>query len=357
MNLCVGGRTALCAVRLCRVRNTMPWSRTVVWPPNSTPYKSWTRARLLQALAPLDGLAEVIGDAAIDVCVPSPDCRIQVRGVTNIVSAPAWFKSPLVRVNDSFSFATPELLLAHLAAHDSLVTTALVAYELCGAYAYDPTTCQVVYGLRSACTVDDLQRFIDEMPGRIRGRKRLAEAAGYVRDNSWSPMESVLALVLCLPPTEGGYGMGDITLNRSVQNEDADGERIPDILFGSTHVGINYEGEGHFGTQNLTQVAHLAAAKGSTDSFDMVEAAGRDVRARIVRDKRRDRDLIFANYKVVTVTREDLYSTSVLDRLVWQVAKLVAKERDVKAPTLSEIAGDGEVRARRRELLRQMLHR
>ncbi len=309
----------------------------------------------MEALAPLEGLPEAIGDAPIDVCVSAKDRRLQVRGVTNRVFAPAWFMSPLVRVTDEFAFATPEFLLFHLAASDSLITTALVAYEFCGTYSFDPLSKSTLYGVDSVCTADSVRAFIAKMPGKIRGRTKLIQVISYVRDNSWSPMESVLALLLCLPTRDGGYGIDDIKLNRKSGEAEGPCARIPDILLGNTHVGINYEGEGHFGTRDLARAAHVAATDGSSESFELVENASRNVRTRIVADKQRDRDLILAGYRIVTVSKEDLHSTAHLDQLIWQVVKFAAEEQALAIPTKASVLGDAAAKAKRRNLIRQML--
>ena len=356
MNLCLGGPTALCALRICRVRHAMPHYLTIVKPPSPAPYSRWSAAHLREALAPIEGLADAMGTARIDVCVPHRKDRVQSTSVRNIVCAPSWFKSPFMHVNNSLSFAGPELLLAQEAAHGSLVSTALLAYELCGTYAHDPLANTMRYGLDPVCDRASIRRFIQDTPGKIRGRSKLTDTLTYVHENSWSPMESVLALVLSLPLSKGGYGIRQLTLNRRAE----DGQscaRIPDILLGSTKVGINYEGEGHFETNALTDAALQAAACASAESLARIEMAGQSVRDSIVRDKRRDRELLLAGYRVVTVTKEDLHNQPALDELVWQLQRLVALETSATEPTKTEIVGGRVAQAKRRGLLRQLMRR
>ena len=194
MNLCLGGPTALCALRICRTHNISPRGKTVVRPASPAPYKRWTRRRLHEGLAPIKGLADAIGSEPIHVCVPSKEQRVQSSSARNIICAPAWYRSPFVRITDSLSYASPGLLLAQQAAHLTLVQTALIAYELCGTYAYDPCSGTMLYGVEPACTVDELLAFLHDMPGRIGARRKLERALYYVRDNSWSPMESALKI-------------------------------------------------------------------------------------------------------------------------------------------------------------------
>ncbi len=356
MNLCLGGPTALCALRICRVRHAMPHYLTIVKPPSPAPYSRWSAAHLREALSPIEGLADAMGPARIDVCVPHRKNRVQSTSVRNIVCAPSWFKSPFMHVNNSLSFAGPELLLAQEAARGSLTSTALLAYELCGTYAHDPLAKTIRYGLDPVCDRASIRRFIQDTPGKIRGRSKLTQALAYVRENSWSPMESILALVLSLPLSKGGYGVRQLTLNRRAP-DGQDCARIPDILLGSTKVGINYEGEGHFETVALTDAAIQAAACVSSESLAQIEMAGQSMRASIVRDKRRDRELLLAGYRVVTVTKEDLHNQPTLDELVWQLQRLVALETSATEPTKTEVVGGRVAQAKRRALLRHLMRR
>ena len=339
MNLCLGGPTALCALRICRVRHAMPHYLTIVKPPSPAPYSRWSAAHLREALSPIEGLADAMGPARIDVCVPHRKNRVQSTSVRNIVCAPSWFKSPFMHVNNSLSFAGPELLLAQEAARGSLTSTALLAYELCGTYAHDPLAKTIRYGLDPVCDRASIRRFIQDTPGKIRGRSKLTQALAYVRENSWSPMESILALVLSLPLSKGGYGVRQLTLNRRAP-DGQDCARIPDILLGSTKVGINYEGEGHFETVALTDAAIQAAACVSSESLAQIEMAGQSVRASIVRDKRRDRELMEYGMSVITMTKDDLNNITRLDREIYELHRLVC--RSARKPPLSrdEFLGD-----------------
>ena len=355
MNLCLGGPTALCALRICRTHNISPRGKTVVRPASPAPYKCWTRKRLHEGLAPIEGLADAIGGEPIHVCVPSKNERVQSSSVRNIVCAPAWYRSPFVRVTDSLSYASPGLLFAQVAARLSLEQAALIAYELCGTYAYDPCSGTMLYGVEPACSVSELLAFLRDMPGRLGPRRKLERALYYVRDNSWSPMESVLALLLSLPLKGGGYEISRIALNRRAPHDEGPCARIPDILFGSSKVGINYEGEGHFGTRELTDAAMRAAADASAEALDRIYEAGQSVRSRIVRDKQRDRELLMAGYKVIPVTKEDLYDQAVLDDIVWQLCQMKAEEQGVTRPTKGSVVGGKREQAKRRALIARLM--
>jgi hypothetical protein len=213
----------------------------------------------------------------------------------------------------------------------------------------------ILYGVEPVCSVSELLAFLRDMPGRIGPRRKLERALYYVSDNSWSPMESVLALLLSLPLKGGGYEISRIALNRRAPHDESPCARIPDILFGSSKVGINYEGEGHFGTRELTDAAMRAAAEASAESLNRVYEAGQFVRSRIVRDKQRDRELLMAGYKVIPITKEDLHNQAVLDDIVWQLCQMKAKAQGTTPPTKGSVVGGKREQAKRRALIAQLM--
>ena len=127
------------------------------------------------------------------------------------------------------------------------------------------------------------------------------EALPYLLGNAWSPIEAIIAQMIVLNPCESGYGLGEIELNRRV-GAAKKGSRVPDILFAGTHVGLNYDGGVHFGLEDVV------AAAGTEGERAAIAAA----RAKIVGDKRRDRELLANGYAVLPVTSEDLSSPAAL---------------------------------------------
>ena len=146
-------------------------------------------------------------------------------------------------------------------------------------------------------------------------------------------MEALLAALLVLPGNELRYDLWPFALNpRKEASEHImaythASSRVPDILFSGTSIGLNYDGEDHFGLWRIAETA--AAAERDPGNGHLAEEAVRalaDARQRIIADKRRDRDLEALGYVVMPVTKEDLQERGGLDRVIKQVIDAIERE-------------------------------
>lgn len=142
-------------------------------------------------------------------------------------------------------------------------------------------------------------------------------------DNAWSPTESVVATMACLPLDEFGYGLGRVTLNERVATPGGlaatteKGSRVPDILFKGTRVGINYDGAVHLNLDSIVKAAmNLAGLPGEAALARELGRALSDVRAKVVDDIMRNRELAADGLTVFPVVKEDLYREGGLDRVM-----------------------------------------
>ena len=78
-----------------------------------------------------------------------------------------------------------------------------LGFELCGTY---DTTNGDVRECAPLTTVDRLDAFLASL-GPMHGKKNASYALRYVANNSASPRETALAMLLCLPYRMGGYGI------------------------------------------------------------------------------------------------------------------------------------------------------
>ncbi len=69
---------------------------------------------------------------------------------------------------------------------------------------------------RSLIGIDDIERALAGELKRHRGSARLQYALRFIHEGSRSPMESGLAMLVCLPQSEGGLGIEDIEMNHRV---------------------------------------------------------------------------------------------------------------------------------------------
>lgn len=88
-------------------------------------------------------------------------------------------------------------------------------YELCGGYYLLPDEWEFDR-CTSPTNIGRLRAFVEQCKDAP-GYTRAAEALRWVLDGSWSPRETILTMLLCLPPTLGGYGLPAPTLNRLVK--------------------------------------------------------------------------------------------------------------------------------------------
>lgn len=321
MRLSLNGTSALQTVRAMR---SSGWrigasdDRCPLVGPETDDGRRWTKMRL--ALPWIDGGDPPSASQPLCVAVSSAGERIQSQCAANTVYR---FNAPFVRVPGDFAgdasganfdirFSSPELLFVEMGERMDPAAHLMLGFELCGTFARDPWNArggEVAYGIEPATTAQRIRDYVECTPQRnTDGLRQAKRIAPLLVDNAWSPREALVAALAVLPLHELGYDLGPIELNGRVWRDDAAGwlsdrcSRVPDMLFAGTHVGLNYDGAPHFGGETSLQ------------------------RARIVEDKRRDRDLMVAGYRVLPVVSEDLVEPGMLDRLMARVMDMVEEE-------------------------------
>lgn len=207
------------------------------------------------------------------------------------------------RVAPGVYASAPEACFLQLATVLPLVDLVLLGFELCGTYALDPKDPE---GFRTRdrplATVAALARFASKMEG-AHGCKRARRALRYVMDGSASPMESVLAMLLCLPSSLGGYGLRRPRLNCEVVVDGAVGRarrivRRCDLYWPEARLAVEYESDAH----------HLGSGDFARDSARRTELAREDV-------------------FVVTVAKGQVLDARKLDEVARALAKRLGQRR------------------------------
>lgn len=215
----------------------------------------------------------------------------------------------------------PGLCLLHAACELPLSCVAELAYEFCGNYRLrsdsrgfadcDPLTSRL-----------ELVRFAEAI-GNAKGSRRLGRALAYVRDGSRSPMETVIVLLLCLPPRLGGYGLPMPLLNHRVdvgrngRKTSSNKYYVCDAFWPEAWLDVEYDSD----------LAHTGPL-------------------RIAKDAKRRNGLASLGVTVITVTKEQAFNCDEMDRIAHAVAK--------KLRWRLHVGGSEWVKARaglRRELL------
>lgn len=237
------------------------------------------------------------------------------------------------------SIVRPELLFLQMAEVLPLPSLVMLGFELCGNFTRDadrPIDGEATIKIPTATSVKQLAEHLAASSG-ARGVSKARKALAYICDNALSPMEALLGTMYSLPPEESGYGMGPVTLNERVMVGEPDESgimrsRYPDLSFSFAPVGLNYDGEDHLDLAGLVHAAHTATmaegkeqAEAKTALWDKLEA----VRAKVVDDNRRNRQLAASGRIVFPVTKEDVYGWGNLDELTWQILQCAHSVFDV----------------------------
>lgn len=347
MAITLTGLSALRALRAARASGGLPHERCNLEAPSPpTGRRHWTRETLTKGLP---GTWAPTPERPLDVVTPTQEARLRSR-LVRCTTHPDLPPNSAVPLGEGVSLVCPELLFFELAGRVSPAVHALIGYELCGGYARDashPRSGGVTFGLDPVTSSAALGRYLDELGARQHVRQA-REARAAVRDDAWSPMEAVIALLATLPTRQGGYGIPGVRCNARVAVAGTRESRVPDILFGDTCVGINYDGRGHL---DLGSIARANDASG-------IATAMRQVRRTYVDDRRRERELGAQGYLVLTATSEDLYEPGGLDRLMRHVLDGIASKGSGQGARWADARralDDPAGAARRQELLRLLL--
>ncbi len=308
--------------------------RCDIVPPNPFPNKRWTRGLIERVDL---GLPFSFAGKTLNFAVPDGSSRVRVHDSTWTVYAKGLPKGSFVRTRCStddclLAISCPELLFAELAKDMHPVEHLMLGHELCGTFsrdAEDPYNGPITYGVQPATSVERIRRFLGEAR-IIRGLDAARVSAEYLNDNAWSPTESLVAALLRLPMDSLGYDFGELVLNLrkspSAILPGAAGSRVPDIMVAGTPVGINYDGAVHLDLDSIVDAAKAVEANPQLVQAQVaLSNAVRDVRAKVVDDIRRNRELAADGLAVFPIVKEDLYTKGGLDQIVAHLCDLIEK--------------------------------
>lgn len=153
------------------------------------------------------------------------------------------YKGDVLHVDQDVFVSSPELCFMQLASFLSLPELIKVGFELCGYYD----------GVRQPHTsVVRLNNFIMKHKG-VPGTKKALKALPHIIDNSASPMETKLTMLLTLPFKMGGYNFAKPLLNERIEKVAGDGTTLGkyyyvDLLWPDHHVVLEYDSNKHHAT-------------------------------------------------------------------------------------------------------------
>lgn len=327
MQLTLNGLSALKVLR--QLRRDSSWSvdrasRACLPSPEAGVRGRWSRADIESLLAGHGLSSSFSEEAPLHVAVPRPSDRLRNKGIKNTVYTHGLPCDAFLDLGSGLYVSSPELLFVELSSVMSFEVHLLLGMELCGSFSRDPDKPReggVAYNVPAVTSVEKLRSFIESCHG-VKGTVQSRKTLEWLQDGAWSPMEAVVAMLAVLPGSMLGYDLWPVDLNVRVAtgNGATKGERVPDLVFRGTEVGLNYDGEDHLPLQEIVDAAmQLAASPGDESSQKALDRALCEVRESAVSDKRRDRDLGASGLTVFAVTKEDLYERGGVDRLMLQV--------------------------------------
>ena len=268
-------------------------------------------------------------DRPLHILVPTKRERVRSACITAHVR---WGDLPagsILWLDEHASVVCPELLFLQMASSFSLPALVMLGLELCGHFSRDanePLTGAVIDGLPAATSVANLEAYLAQFQ-RVPGLVKAREALHYISDHAVSAPEAVLAGLYALPPEEGGYGFGEVQLNDRVRVDDSGvwgraKHRYPDLMFGFAPLGLNYDGSKHFDLPALMKAVNALAQaneESRSEAYDELRKELVAVRAKVLDDNLRDRELMAQGRVVFPVTKEDLADGTHLDALTRQV--------------------------------------
>ena len=317
--------TALCVLRAWRSSGrVLTANRGRLEAPSVGPRKYWTRRRIAACLESVGvSLSDVHGKA--QVMVPRPGARIRSRTARNTVYVRGLPIESTIELVNGICIPRPELLFVEMGTIMSPVVQLLVGLELCGRFsrdARDPRDGNVTYDIKPVTTADKIRLFVSESRS-LAGLEQSRMVAEWLMDEAWSPQEALLNAFARMPLHELGYELGELRLNpRVMAGGDAEllvakRSRVPNTLVVGTSVGFNYHGGPHFG-EDFDEDAEPDFQQNGVTAIGPLRAA-------IVADKHRDRDLLVQGLSVLPVTKEDLLERGGLDCVMLQAMSIIER--------------------------------
>lgn len=214
-------------------------------------------------------------------------------------------KGSFVALRKGLSVSSPELCFVQAASMVGLLDLIKLGFELCGSYAVLEGE---LISVTPLTTVSRLRSHVSKIEN-ITGLKKARRALSYIIENSASPMETALAMILCLPYKLGGYGLDRPLLNHPIEprrDSTMTKRYVCDLLWSMSHIAAEYD----------------------SDMFHSGEN-------RINRDSIRRSDLALRGITVISVTRQQIMNSGEMEKVAQLLARKTGKRIRYKEPSFS----------------------
>jgi len=239
----------------------------------------------------------------IHILVGSENARKVSKRYTSHISSGQFPSGSFIKAVPGLIVSSPELCFIQMASELSLIKLIMLGFELCGTYRLDPVGEQE-RGFRDdqpLTTVTKLDSYVARTAG-LKGRTNARRALRYIADNSASPMETALIVLLTLPYQLGGYGFPMPLMNCRIDIR-SDARRAAnksplycDLYWPDMQVDVEYDSDAYHAKPG-----------------------------RIAKDAIRRNALASAGVTVVTVSKMQILNTGELRKVAGVLSKLLGK--------------------------------
>lgn len=147
------------------------------------------------------------------------------------------------KIAQDLYISTPEATFLQLGKESSLIQLITIGYELCGSYGLSAQSGSGFLRREPRSNPQLIERYLEKCDG-IHGVKAAKRASSYIAKGSASPMESLLSMLLCLPPSLGGFGLPRPELNFPIEtNEGGIVMRRCDLYWPDQRFALEYDSD------------------------------------------------------------------------------------------------------------------
>ena len=216
-----------------------------------------------------------------------------------------------IKAAEGLWVSSPEFCFLQMAGALSLARLIELGYEICGLYSI-PTADDTnppergFYNRNPLTNVKKLNAFIARVPG-IRGNQKAKRALRYILDNSASPMETKLSILLTLPYLLGGYGLIAPELNyriipsKTARKFTSKTSYSCDLFWPEYNLAVEYDSaQHHSGSEQINS------------------------------DAKKKNSLTLMGITVITVTKQQLYNTVEFEKVAIILANCLGKRLKYK---------------------------
>lgn len=225
-------------------------------------------------------------------------------------------KNSIQKLGENVSCVKPEFLLIQLSPLLPYPQLALIALEMCGTYAIDPSTRNFIGNLMPATTSKKVKEYINEyekLNPHFKGKRKIKSIVNFLGEKSASPMESRLYIKLCGDRKEGFYGCRNLIMNQPVRlSEEACKIAGQPVVY-----------------PDLINLKHKVAIEYNSAQYHETNEQGQ-------KDRRRRDALVYDGWKVISITPQQFYNNSTFHIIALQILDLLGQSFNLNMAKFSK---------------------